>query len=183
MIILTGRSASGKTTIARELIERYGFKKFVTHTTRLPRVGEVNHRDYHFVSKDEFNKKKLNGDFIETMEYNDNFYGSAKADIGSDKVLIVDIKGANHFSKYVGSDSVFFFITCSDSILEKRMIDRGDSKENIAKRLKSDKIIFDKSLMNRIDYEIDTSDVSIDLVTDIVFKLYNEYIDAHKKIV
>lgn len=181
MIILTGRSASGKTTIARELIERYGFKKFVTHTTRPPRVGEVNHKDYHFVSKEEFEKKKENGDFIETMEYNDNYYGSAKADIGSDKVLIVDVKGANHFSKHVSDDSVFFFITCSDSILEKRMIERGDSKENIAKRLKSDKMLFDKTLMNRIDYIIDTSEVGIDLVTDKVFKLYNEYINAHRK--
>ena len=47
MIILVGQSASGKTSIAKDLIERYGFKKFVTHTTRKPRIGEIQDIDYH----------------------------------------------------------------------------------------------------------------------------------------
>lgn len=182
MIILTGQSASGKTTIANDLIKRFGYQKFITHTTRAPRIGEVNHVDYHFVSREEFLEKKKNGKFIETMEYNGNLYGSSIDDIGDNKVLIVDINGANHFSEHVSNDSVFFFIVCDDKITKKRMIERGDKQVDIEKRLKSDKILFDKSLMKRINYVIDTTNIPSENVTEEVLRLYNDYINSHNNL-
>ena len=62
-------------------------RKVVTYTTRPMRVGEVNHIDYHFVSKEEFIEKANNNFFIETACYNDNYYGTAYEDISRNKVF------------------------------------------------------------------------------------------------
>ena len=68
MIILIGPSASGKTSIAKELIEKYNFKKFVTNTTRKMRVGEINDIDYHFITKEQFLDKLKNN--MLNLKYN-----------------------------------------------------------------------------------------------------------------
>ena len=78
MLVLVGPSASGKTQILKILMEKYGMKKLVTYTTRPMRVNEVNGIDYHFVSKEEFLNKLENDFFFETIEYNNNFYGTSK---------------------------------------------------------------------------------------------------------
>lgn len=177
MIILVGHSASGKTSIANDLIKRYGFKKFITYTTRKMRVGEVNDVDYHFVSKEEFIKMKDDNEFIETMEYNDNFYGSSYRDVGDNKVLIVDVRGANYFSELNNDNNVFFYVYCNEEETIKRMKLRGDKQEDIEKRLESDKELFNKSLMKKVDYEMDTSKSQIGAITDEVLRLYNSVIN------
>lgn len=70
IIVIVGGSGSGKTTIAHQL-ETHGFERLITTTTRSMREGEVNHHDYHFVSKEEFK----NLDKIEESEYGGNHYG------------------------------------------------------------------------------------------------------------
>ena len=99
MIILIGPSASGKTSIAKELIKNYNFKKFVTNTTRAMRQGEVDGEDYHFISVDEFIKKKDNNELIEYVNYNNNYYGTSIEEVSDDKVLIVDIKAITALMK------------------------------------------------------------------------------------
>lgn len=89
MIILIGPSASGKTEIAKYLISTFSFNKFVTTTTRTPRVGEINDVDYHFINKDKFNDLVSNNKFIEYVNYNDNFYGTTLEEIDDKKVLIL----------------------------------------------------------------------------------------------
>lgn len=175
MIILVGPSASGKTTIAKRLIEKYHFTKFVTHTTRPMRVGEINDIDYHFVTVEEFNQKINNNKFIEYMKYNDNYYGSAFDDVGKNKVLIVDISGANVFNNKVGDSSVFFFIESDEKTTKQRMIERGDKEEDIVKRINGDKEHFQKSKMNRIDYVINTNERNIEDTTDEVYELYRKH--------
>ena len=85
-----GASASGKTEVAKMLGKLFSIKKVVTHTTREMRVNEVNGRDYHFVTKEEFLRLKAEDYFVETVEYNDNFYGTSKAEIAMNKVLIIE---------------------------------------------------------------------------------------------
>ena len=95
MIVLVGASASGKTEIAKLIIKNHGFEKMVTTTTRPMRIGEVRDVDYHFLTKEEFLKRKDNNDFLETTLYNGNYYGTQRSDVGDNKVVIVEIEGAN----------------------------------------------------------------------------------------
>jgi len=180
MIILTGKSASGKTSIVKELIEQFNYQKFVTYTTRKPRTGEVQDVDYHFVSVEEFLEKEQKGEFIETVQYSGNYYGTNYKDIGENKVLIVDPEGANKFSSQMNDliqkKSAFFYIDCSEETAEKRMKNRGDKKEDIDKRLKSDKIVFDKSRLNRIDCIINTDKCDIHESSIQILSFYNQFI-------
>lgn len=174
MIILTGPSASGKTSIAKKLIEKYNFKKFVTNTTRQPRAGEINHVDYHFISVAEFLEKESNGYFIETIHYNNNFYGTSIEDVSDNKVLIVDILGANKFYEKLGNKAVFFFISCSEETTRKRMIERKDSEKDIIARINGDRVYFNANLMDHIDFHINTDEKSLEEVTE---EIYYKYIE------
>ena len=85
MIVLTGPSASGKTATCLYLQAHFGIKKVITHTTRQRRKGEVNNVDYHFVTIDEFRKRKANDEFIEKTFYNGHYYGTSSKDVQIDK--------------------------------------------------------------------------------------------------
>ena len=174
MIILIGPSASGKTSIAKELIEKHHFKKFITNTTRAMRVGEVNDVDYHFISKEEFLKKEKDNKLIEYTLYNGNLYGTSIEDVSDDKVLIVDINGANKFYEKVKDEVMIFYITCSLDIIKERMISRGDSKESIKARLALDKEYFDISKLHHYDYIINTDNDSIEQIALDVVAKYNK---------
>ncbi len=180
MIILVGPSASGKTSIAKKLIEKYNFRKFVTNTTRAPRVGEVNDVDYHFISFSEFLEKESKGYFIETTIYNGNHYGTSIEDVSDDKVLIVDIIGANKFYERLGEKAVFFFLSCSEKTTKKRMIERGDSEDDIVARINGDKVYFNPDLMGHVDFYINTDNVSLEEVTEEVYNKYLKTIEVRK---
>ena len=113
MIILIGPSASGKTEIAKKLISTFGYKKFVTTTTRNKRVGETDGIDYYFISVDEFKENLANNKFIETTIYNNNYYGSYKSEMGDNKVLIVEPNGLKAFQSLNDPHIISFFIDSS----------------------------------------------------------------------
>ncbi|MFA6844029.1 MAG: hypothetical protein WCR33_06495 [Bacilli bacterium] len=162
MIVLTGPSASGKTSIVIKLVKNYGYSKVITTTTRSPRVGEMDGVDYHFVSVIKFLKDKKNNEFIETIFYNGNYYGTTRSEISGKKVLIVDIKGANTFYEELGNRLTFCYIDAKDEIKCQRMQERGDSESTIRSRINDDKKVFVKENMSHIDFYIDTSDKTID---------------------
>ena len=95
IMILMGRSGCGKSSIARRLIENYGYRQVTTCTTRKPRDGETEDA-YHFMDEKEFFTREANGEFAEYDVYGTNFYGTLKSDLNTtDKlVLIVTPKGA-----------------------------------------------------------------------------------------
>ncbi|MBP5408249.1 MAG: AAA family ATPase [Bacilli bacterium] len=173
MIILIGRSASGKTTIAKKLIEDYNFKKFVTNTTRPMRIGEVNDVDYHFITEEEFLNKKKKSMLIEDTYYNGYHYGTSIEDVSDDKVLIVDINGANKFYEKLKDEVVIFYINASDDVIKQRMIDRKDDLETINSRLKIDHEYFNINKLIHYDYIINTDNDSIDNITLDVLNKYN----------
>ena len=121
MIILVGPSATGKSVVAKKLYEKYNIKKVVTYTTRPMRVGEINDIDYHFISKEDFENKIRNNYFIETANYNNNYYGTAYEDISKDKVLIVEPNGANVYYEKLGKKIVIFYLQASEDERKKRM--------------------------------------------------------------
>lgn len=127
-IILCGDSASGKDTIQKELINKIGYEKIITFTSRKPRDGEVDGKDYNFTSYEEF-QKLINSNFlVEYDEYSQNrFYGSAKKDYTSgNKIIILTPNGINSIRKSLGVNNniITIYIKTSLGTRIKRYIDR-----------------------------------------------------------
>lgn len=173
MIVLTGASASGKTETAKALYKLFNIKKFVTHTTRPMRVGEVQDSDYHFVTKEEFLRLKNEGAFIETTEYNHNYYGSSKAEMAYDKVLIVETTGARTFLNLNDPKLFVYRLITSRKMRAKRMYERGDAPEVIKERLTNDVTRFaDENFKDPRIIDVNTEKLSID---EVATYIYNDY--------
>lgn len=180
MIILTGASASGKTATCLYLQEHYGVKKVVTHTTRPMRTGEVNDVDYHFVSKEKFEQMKENNEFIETVTFNGNFYGTSKVEVKLDKCCALEFNGAKTYHSLHDPHIVIFYMKANESLRLSRMQSRGDDPEKIKSRIENDHAAFemDDSINQIIDYTIDTEKYDIAKAADLI---YNEYVRILKE--
>lgn len=172
MLILVGPSASGKTEVVKKLISEHGMKKLVTYTSRSMRVGEINHIDYHFLDRCEFEKKISEGFFLEHVEYNGNYYGTSYEGLDPDKVVILEPSGLKHYIREAKDLIKICYITCSKELRKERMIKRGDDPESIKKRLASDDIIFNAELNDLADWVIYDKDYSLDELT---LEVYNAY--------
>ena len=178
MIILVGASASGKTEVAKLLKNKHGIVKAITTTTRTIRPSEKDGVDYFFLGKDEFLALKEKGNFVETTCYNGNYYGCSKSQVADDKVVIVDPNGLKSFLALNNKNVVTFFLSAKETTREARMRIRGDSEENIAQRLKNDRVEFAPEKLNKTDFVIATDNLSLDEVAELVYK---KYLEALKK--
>ena len=150
MIVLCGASASGKTELAKFLNKKYGITKVITTTTRKPRKGEVDGKDYFFVTKQKFEQLINEDKLVEYTTYNGNYYGSQKDQIDLDKCIVVDPNGLQKYSDIKRKKIVTFFLKVSDATRYERMLLRGDGKENAIARIKSDKIAFAKEKLPKV---------------------------------
>lgn len=135
IIILSGPSGSGKTTLHEKLLESPAFKgklvKSLSATTRAPRAGEKNGRDYLFLSKKEFLAKKKNNEFLESMQVFDNYYGTPKDKVqaalekGKNVLLCIDVKGAALVSRKCKDAVKIFIKTPTLKDLKKRLQKRA----------------------------------------------------------
>jgi guanylate kinase len=180
MLVMIGASASGKTEIAKIIIQKYGFEKMVTYTTRSMRLGETNGVDYHFISDEEFHNKMKNAEFLETTQYNNHLYGTALKNIGDDKVLIVDVNGANVLHNALKDQAVFFYLQAPKEIRMKRMLSRGDHLEDIKRRLKKDEEHFVKEHIDQVDYVINTDTATLDQLANQIYTIYQETISQKR---
>jgi len=144
-IILSAPSGGGKTTIAKELLRRrtdLGYS--VSCTTRSPRVGEVEGRDYYFLSLAEFERRRDAGEFAESAEVHGNMYGTLRSEIervlssGRHVVMDIDVQGAQQFTRvFPQSVTIFVLPPSAEVLLERLRRRRTESKEQLAKRLQS----------------------------------------------
>lgn len=171
MIVLVGKSASGKTEVAKELAERYGIQKAITHTTRSMREGERQDVDYHFVSEKRFQELEADHAFVETTEYNGNHYGCSKKEIADDKCVVVDPNGLMAFLSLNDPSIITFYLEANAETRRKRMEERGDGEAEIRKRLTNDEITFQKA-GEQTDYRIQTDELSIEEVTKLIKEKY-----------
>lgn len=165
VIILSAPSGAGKTTIIKTLVQEIPQLVFsVSATTREPREGEIDGKDYYFLSNEEFNKKKENNEFVEYEEvYAGLQYGTLKQEVtriwgnGQIAVFDVDVKGGVNIKKTYGDKALLLFIEPpSLGELEKRLRERGtESEEVLQMRLKKAdeeidfiKAHFDKKIIN-----------------------------------
>ena len=144
LVIVSSPSGAGKTTLTRRLLREHPQLEFsVSHTTRKPRTGEVDGRDYHFISTDEFESMIHRGEFAEHAFVHGNRYGTAMAPVenalaaGRDMIFDVDWQGGQALSARWPTDSLKLFILPPDlDTLASRLRTRAtDSAEVIERRL------------------------------------------------
>lgn len=177
IIILMGKSASGKDAILNALVNDYYYNPVITTTTRPMREHEINGKDYFFTTKDNFAKEVCNNNFIEFRSYNtlvNNkkdvwFYGLHKfnnnIDYNKTNVLILDYNGAVKAIKHFGSNKCkVVYIDTKDSIRTKRAKQRGSfDKTEWNRRKKSDKQDFKWSqIKNIVNLRIRNNNTTID---------------------
>ena len=172
MIVLSGASASGKTEAAKMLTQKYGIVKAITTTTRPMRINEVSGRDYFFVSKERFEEMIKEDLFVEHTLYNGNYYGSTKDQIADNKSVVIDLEGLKSYSALNDKRIVTFYLSTSEDVRFRRMLERGDSKENAEQRIKNDRKIFAAQQIPPVDFQIDSENKSIEQVADEVYRLY-----------
>ena len=147
LFVISGPSGSGKTTLSREVMKRLGNLQFsVSYTTRKPRKGEIDGKDYHFISEDIF-KEMVEGDkFAEYALVHGNYYGTPLDEIdkaknsGTDLVLDIDVNGASQLRGRYDSGVHCFVIPSSFELLKERLTARSsDADRQIEKRLADSK--------------------------------------------
>ncbi|MBR0576844.1 guanylate kinase [Proteiniclasticum sp. BAD-10] len=133
--IITGPSGAGKTLVG-EYLKSKGLRELVSHTTRAPRPGEKDGEAYHFVDRETFQSTPK----VEESEYAGNLYGVSRAEVDAklclgDVVAVTDFRGARSFKKHFGDEVRVIFVDSSVKNLRQRMKKRGDSPENIRRRI------------------------------------------------
>lgn len=142
LVVISGPSGGGKTSIWKELLRRFGYKRSISVTTRPPRPGEVNGKDYHFVGKKDFEGMISENAFIEYAEVHGNLYGTPRLAMeeavakGETYILEIDVQGANQLRER-GIPAFYLFIQPpSFEILQARLVNRKtDSPDVIRRRL------------------------------------------------
>jgi guanylate kinase len=143
LLIVSAPSGAGKTTLVRALLKADpAMRLSVSYTTRAPRPGEVNDRDYHFVSRDEFLAMAARGELLESAEVYGNYYGTSGAWIGRelssgrDILLEIDWQGATQVRKQFPEALSIFILPPSLQALRNRLMNRAqDNQEVIEKRM------------------------------------------------
>ncbi|XP_072294906.1 guanylate kinase 1b isoform X2 [Eucyclogobius newberryi] len=178
-VVLSGPSGAGKSTLMKRLMKEheglFGFS--VSHTTRNPRPGEENGKDYHYTTREAMQQGINNGDFIENAEFSGNMYGTSKASVEDVLaknvicILDVDIQGVRRI-KETDLNPIYISVQPpSMEILEKRLRDRQtETEESLQKRLEA----------ARIDMELSKEDGLFDVVilNDDLDRAYEELKDV-----
>lgn len=145
LIIISSPSGGGKGTLIKEVLKTTaGIGYSVSYTTRQPREGEQEGRDYLFVSYQEFSDLIKRGEFLEYAEVHGNFYGTSKRQVaaeienGRDVILEIDVQGAENILKSFSEAVSIFILPPTFEILRDRLTARAtETNENLALRLKN----------------------------------------------
>ncbi len=143
--MISAPSGAGKHAILTELFKLEGMPAYsVSATTRVPREGEVEGKDYFFLSEVEFMRRAESGDFVEWAEVHGNYYGTPKAELlglledGSDVIVEVDVQGMRKMCEVIGGCVTVFVVPPEMEELERRLLKRGtDSVVEIGLRLEN----------------------------------------------
>jgi guanylate kinase len=144
LFIFSAPSGAGKTSLVKALLDSTGYIRVsVSHTTRSPRPGEVDGKDYHFTSKEDFQQLISESAFLEHAQVFDNFYGTSQRwveselEAGRDVILEIDWQGAEQVRRLMPEAVSVFIAPPSIEALEQRLQNRGqDSAEIIARRMR-----------------------------------------------
>ena len=176
LTVVSGFSGAGKGTIMKELLKKYDkYALSVSATTRAPRPGETDGREYFFKTKEEFEKMIAQDELIEYASYVNNYYGTPKAYVeeqlvaGKDVILEIEIQGALKVKEKMPDTLLLFITPPSVEELRKRLVGRGtETMEVIESRLK--RAGEEAEGMDRYDYLIvnDKLDICVEDVHEII---------------
>ncbi len=144
LIVVSGFSGAGKGTLVKRLVERYdNYALSVSATTRKPRPGEEDGREYFFLQREQFEQKIAENGLIEYACYCDNYYGTPRAYVerqlseGMDVILEIEIQGALKIKEQYSDALLLFVMPPSAAELRRRLVGRGtESEEVIDKRMR-----------------------------------------------
>lgn len=180
LLVICGKSATGKTTLKQYLVENYGYDPVITCTTREQRIGEVNGEDYDFVCLDEFNKMIDNEELIEYNFFVKGWYGTKKENINlnTNQIIILEPNGVKELLKYYDYDPriiVFELYLCNEERYI-RQIQRGDDINEIALRKEREFATFQKQFTdNYVDYIVDVNNKTVNqLCDDLLVKVFEK---------
>ena len=169
LLIVSGAAGTGKGTVNGMLLRDYpNFAFSVSATTRAPRPGEIDGREYHFLSREQFEEQIKNDGVIEYTEYCGNYYGTPKKEVyenlaaGRNVILEIDVQGALQIKERC-PDAILLMIAPPDyRTLEKRLRGRGDkvSEDVIRERLEA--AAWELSKIGEYDYIVINGDNAID---------------------
>jgi guanylate kinase len=137
VFVFVGTSGAGRKTIAHQLGKELGLKHVISHTTRDPRPEEQEGNQYYFTSRKEFIDEDIRGEFIQTVEIDEHFYGIKKADIEAALsvnpivYVIVNRSGANKFKYEFGDRAIRLFIYANKQLIQERLEARDVSDDII----------------------------------------------------
>ena len=157
MVILSSPSGAGKTTITKKIQQKYQtFKISVSHTTRKPRLNEVDGVDYYFVSHEKFEKLIKEEKFYEFAKIFDNYYGTLRETVDqtikkNDIIFDIDWQGTKQLSKFKNLELIkIYLIPPNKDELKKRLVKRNqDSTQEVERRFKA----YDKDIKHWEDYD------------------------------
>ena len=144
LIVVSGFSGAGKGTLVKKLLEEYdGYTLSISATTRQPRAGEQDGREYFFLNKEQFEQKIAENGLIEYACYCDNYYGTPREYVeqqledGRDVILEIEIQGALKVKARYNDALLLFVMPPSAEELRRRLVGRGtETKEVIAQRMR-----------------------------------------------
>ncbi|XP_061549205.1 guanylate kinase isoform X1 [Phycodurus eques] len=148
-VVLSGPSGAGKSTLLKKLMKEYSgvFGFSVSHTTRNPRPGEENGKDYHYVTRGAMQAAIDKGEFIESAEFSGNMYGTSRAAVQAVKarnlicILDIDMQGVKNIKKTDLNPIYISIQPPSLELLEARLRDRKtESEESLQRRLHAAKV-------------------------------------------
>ncbi|MER3523435.1 MAG: guanylate kinase [Ignavibacteria bacterium] len=183
LIVISAPSGAGKTTIAREIMKRnpsLGFS--VSATTRPKRNGEIDGKDYYFLSEEEFRRRVAAGEFVEWEEvYPGKLYGTLKAEVerllrsGHDVLFDIDVKGGLAIKRQYPEACLIFVRPPSIEVLKERLANRKtEDAGTIAQRLQ--RVPMELELGNQFDYQV-VNDV-LSTAVDEVQKIVEEHLQS-----
>jgi guanylate kinase len=145
VVVITGPSGVGKGTLIRGLMERLpALELSISATTRAPRPGEREGVDYHFLSREEFDRRVAEGEFLEHADYAGRSYGTLRSELedrvraGVPVVLEIEVQGARQVREAVPDSLLVFIAPPSPAALRARLLGRGtDDAAEVERRLRA----------------------------------------------
>ena len=192
LFVIAAPSGAGKTSLIKEVTKRlekkHEISKVPTCTTRPPRTGEVDKKDYYFLSPDEFIEKQKNGEFLETTEYNGKLYGSPLSflddlKLGKSFIIITDLQGVKNLSKLIKDRVSIWIETKNIEELRRRILKRGSiSEQQIEQRLKlAEEEMVEAEKSRLLDYHV-VNDVFEQTVEELILLIKDKLLknEVHK---
>lgn len=165
LIVVSGFSGAGKGTIMKELLKRYdNYALSISATTRAPRAGEKDGREYFFKTTQEFEKMIAKEELIEYAKYVDNYYGTPRAYVeeklkeGKDVILEIEIQGALKVKEKFPETLLLFVTPPSAKVLKDRLVGRGTEEMDVI-NFRMNRACEEAEEMDRYDYLIINDDL------------------------